>query len=130
MKNLIFFSLLMLSISACQKENTTPVIYGCTDPTASNYNSAANTNNGSCTYTGRVMFWYNSSGTNATVNIDGYTGAVTAYYSTYNPTCGDAGCATFTLPTGSYYYSASSSFSSWNGTVTVTKNGCSRVLLN
>ncbi len=65
-----------------------------------------------------------------TVNIGGKTGSITSYYST-SPSCGASGCAIFTLPIGSYSYSASSTFglSTWSGTVTVTKNGCLLTLL-
>jgi hypothetical protein len=31
---------------------------GCTDPNAVNFDSAADTNDGSCTYEGEVVFWY------------------------------------------------------------------------
>lgn len=158
MKNLIIL-LLILTIAACKKadpcetaicynggtcvngacncppgysgahcENT--IVYGCTDPSASNYNPSATVDNGNCQYTGSVVFWYNSAGTNATVYINGQTGLVTSYYSGFDPTCGSSGCANFTLNTGTYSWSASSTFSNWSGTVTVYKNGCSKVLLN
>lgn len=104
-------------------------VYGCTDATASNYNSYANVNNGTCTYTGQAMFWYNTSGTNATVTIGGYVSYITMYYPSYDPTCGDAGCASFNLPIGTYSYHAESTFYIWDGYVTITKNGCSKILL-
>ena len=79
---------------------------------------------------GKVIFWYNSTGTNATVSINGQTGFVTLYYSGYDPNCGANGCANFTLPVGTYSWSAYSTFSNWSGTVTITNNGCQQVLLN
>ncbi len=118
---------LITTITGCQKEANK--IFGCTDPSASNYNYAANTDNGTCQYTGKATFWYNSSGTQATVHIGTYTGYVTSYYPSYDPSCGASGCANFTLPAGSYSYSASSTWSNWSGTVTVTSNGCTRVCL-
>ena len=131
----ILFGMMILAfcmvtmIGGCQKEN---IIYGCTDPNATNYNPNATASNNTCnySYTGRVVFWYNSTGTNATVYINGQTGYVTQYYASYDPSCGSGGCANFTLPTGSYSYSASSTFSNWSGNVTVYANGCSKVLLN
>jgi len=78
---------------------------------------------------GNVTFWYNSYGSDATVTIEGKTGYVTSYYPTYNPSCGSSGCANFTLEVGTHTYHASSTWSSWNGNVTVTKNGCTLVLL-
>lgn len=128
MKNsiLIIFvsSLILLS---CKKEDQK--IFGCTDPSATNYNASATDDNGSCTYNGNVTFWYNSNGTNATVNIGGQVGYITSYYPGNDPSCGSTGCANFTLGVGSYNYSASSTFSNWSGTVSVTKNGCKLVLL-
>lgn len=115
-------------IGGCKKEEEK--IFGCTDPSSSNYNPVANTDNGTCEYTGDVTFWYNSNGTNATVTIGSRVGYITQYYPSYNPTCGSSGCANFTLDVGSYYYYAESSFSTWSGTVYVSKNGCARVLLN
>lgn len=127
MKNLLLVFVLLTTIMGCQKE---PVkIFGCTDPSATNYNSSANTDNGTCSYSGRVTFWYNSNGTNATVYVGGYVAYVTQYYPTYDPSCGSSGCANFTLPPGTYSYSASSTWSSWSGYVTITKNGCAMICL-
>ena len=118
--------------SSATKNDGSCIIPGCMYPTATNYNSAATVDNGSCVYanlTGRVVFWYNSSGSQATVLINGQQGAITQYYASSTPTCGSAGCATFTLPVGSYSFTASSSFSNWSGTVTVSANGCFTELL-
>lgn len=99
------------------------------DPTSVNYNPSATDDNGTCQYEGNVTFWYNLNGSSATVTVGGKTGYITKYYSTYNPSYGSTGCANFTLPIGSCSYSASSTWSTWNGTMTVTKNGCSFMLL-
>ena len=119
--------------SSATKNDGSCIIPGCMDPTATNYNSAATIDNGSCVYgggtTGRVVFWYNSSGTVANVSINGLSGQVTQYYASSTPTCGSAGCATFSLPVGNYAYSAASSFTSWQGTVAITSGGCVTVLL-
>ena len=105
-------------------------ISGCTDINASNYNSQANVPDGSCTYTGKVVFWYNAGGTNATVHIGGLTGTVDgSHYYTAIPDCGSLYCATFTLPTGSYSFTASSTFTNWTGTVTVLSNLCTAQVL-
>ena len=117
---IISFSL----FTSCKKDK----VYGCTDPTSINYNSSATDDNGTCKYTGKVTFWYNSSGTTATVTINGQTGYITTFYPTYNPNCSSSGCATFTMETGTYSYHATSTFSTWNGDVTVSKNGCTLVL--
>lgn len=124
------FIVMTLSVDSCKKEDSSVnKVFGCTDVTATNYNPSANTDNGTCTYAGDATFWYNSNGTTATVTVGGYTRYITAYYSTYNPSCGSSGCANFTLPTGTYSYYASSTFSTWSGNITVSKNGCTRILL-
>jgi len=118
----------IITTSSCKKED--PKIFGCTDPTSSNYNPSATDDNGTCKYEGNATFWYNTSGTDATVTVDGQTRYITQYYPDYNPTCGSDGCANFTLEVGTYSYHASSTWSTWNGNITVTKNGCSLMLLH
>ena len=54
MKNIFYFLciiLISLLMFSCAKE-------GCTDPDAENYNSSATKSDGSCTFQGRVVFWY------------------------------------------------------------------------
>src|SRR5579859_6134915 len=42
----------VFSIYSCKKN-------GCTDPKATNYNSSASSNDGSCQYQGSIVFWWN-----------------------------------------------------------------------
>ena len=119
-----------LGLASCEKDEPIPTpVYGCTDPASTNYNPSATDDNGTCEYEGNVVFWYNSSGSNATVYVGGKTGYITQYYPSYDPSCGSSGCANFTLPVGTYSFSASSTWNNWNGNVTVTKNGCFKMLL-
>jgi hypothetical protein len=112
----------LVGISSCTKTK------GCTDPTATNYNASAEQDDGTCAYAGNVVFYYATSGTNATVVINGQTGTVTTAFSS-TPSCGTSGCANFTLPIGTYNYTASSTFTNWSGSVIVTKNGCTAQVL-
>jgi len=106
-----------------------PKVYGCMDPSSTNYNSSANVNDGTCKYEGKVTFWYNSSGSDATVYINNQTGLITGYYPDYNPICGSAECANFTLPVGTYTFTAKSTWKTWSGSITIYKNGCTLYLL-
>lgn len=121
-----FFVIALVTIVGCKKEEK---VYGCTDPTSANYNPSATDNDGSCKYEGNVTFWYSSDGTDAKVTIDNKIGYITSYYEYYDPTCGSTGCANFTLEVGSYGYEASSTWHHWYGTVTITANDCTLVLL-
>jgi hypothetical protein len=120
----LFGAVLMISaISGCKKD-----VYGCIDPSAYNYNPNANVGNGSCLYYGNVTFWFASNMANATVTIDGQTATITGYYQNGAPSCNATGCANFTLPAGTYTYTAVSSQYTWGTqstlTATVVPNGC------
>jgi hypothetical protein len=117
-------SALLLTIASCERHP------GCTDVNATNYNVNAQVDNGTCLYD--VTFYFDENGPNATVNINNQTGTVSKNYQSAAPTCGvnAAGCANFTLPVGSYAYSATSNFTTWSGgTVVVDGSGCQDVLL-
>lgn len=83
--------------------------------------------------TGSVMFWTatdHSCGP-ISVTINGQSGTVSSYYSSGTPSCGASGCANFTLPVGTYSYTASCSGYSWgNSSITVTEGGCFKMKLN
>lgn len=75
---------------------------------------------------GKVTFWQRTgSGFGITVvSINGVSSNITSEYSS-TPSCGDAGCAVFSdLKIGAYAFTASDGTSSWNGNVTITKDGC------
>ena len=76
---------------------------------------------------GTVIFWINSSQSQLTVSINGQTGYVTEYYATSTPTCGAVGCATFSLPAGTYYFTANNGTTTYNNNgnpITITSNQC------
>ena len=130
---LILFSFSLVFFDGCSKKEAAPVpvvyVYGCTDPLSSTYNPAANKDDGSCKYTGPATFWYNSNIPSATVVINNQVGYITKYYPDYNPTCGSDGCANFTIPIGTYSFHATSQSLTWDGTITITTNHCSPMLL-
>lgn len=77
--------------------------------------------------TGLLTVWTaNSTVNQISVSIDGNAaGTITQYYTGGVPACAATGCVTATLKIGSHTISATDGNYSWNGTMTVTKNGCS-----
>ena len=121
---LLFVAILMISaMSGCTKD-----IYGCTDSYASNYNPSANISTNTCQYYGNVTFYFASNMANATVTINGQSSTITQYYPNAAPNCNGVGCANFSLPAGTYAYTATSSQYTWGITkpayAAVTANGC------
>jgi hypothetical protein len=80
---------------------------------------------------GVATFYFNQNGASATVTVNGQTANVTTAYLTGAPLCGinDTGCASFSLPAGTYAYTASSATAHWSGNITITAEGCTEVLL-
>ena len=120
MMSILVMSIIILFTSACKKEeikNTNNV-------------SGSTTNNSGSTGNGSVLFWISSDlgCGNIKVTINGSTNYISSYYSA-SPSCGASGCANFTLPIGSYNYTASCDSYTWSGTVKSTSNGCSKMQL-
>lgn len=80
---------------------------GCTDPNALNFNADADNNDGSCTYEGRVVFWYNAQTSAELIDylsaslsfyVDGQIVGSTATTQYWNgaPNCGDNASITAT----------------------------------
>ena len=96
MKKLIAFALLIsiTSLTSCKKEK----IKGCTTSYATNYNSTAEDDDGSCTYEGSYVIWVQTGsfdpGTSANVYIDGvFQGNIAVEFASA-PSCGAAGALT------------------------------------
>jgi len=75
---------------------------------------------------GNVTFWtaVNSSPNPISVSVGSQNAAVTQYFPTITPGCGTYGCASFCLPAGTYTYTATNTDTTWTGSVSVTKGGC------
>ncbi len=134
---LIFPVIASLLIASCKKE-------GCDDPTALNYSSEANTNNGTCIYEGSVVFWYNdstsihlndSSITELTFYIDsqpvGYQLSTTYAYG--QPECGQGISHRKSMKetSASYYYYVhdQNGMDVWSGTLTLVGGYCNPLKL-
>ena len=122
----LFLAGILTVVAGCTR------VHGCTDVAALNYNANAKVNNGSCEYNGQASFFFNQAGAAATVTIGTQSATISTPYPLNAPECGTnaVGCANFTLPEGSYAYTATSSSFSWSGNVVVGPNICTEVLLN
>jgi len=91
---------------------------------------------GSCTLqqlfcsTGNVTFWVDSAANNIQVTMGGGAANITTAFPTTTPTCGTAGCASFTLHPGTYAYTAITSANiGYTGSVRVGNDSCTLVKL-
>ncbi len=91
----------------------------------------SSSNNPPPSSTGNAMFWTSSDLGCGQISVTcaGQSGTISSYYSSTTPNCGASGCANFTLPAGTYNFSASCTSKTWNGSITVTTGSCSRIRL-
>lgn len=79
---------------------------------------------------GNLTFYITqSTGESVTVICGGQTKYISTYFSNGAPGCGTTNAANFTLPAGSYNYTASTSKQNWSGTIIVSSNSCKQQLL-
>lgn len=135
MKNSILFvaiALLSLLGTGCKKDK----IKGCTNASATNYDSDAQEDDGSCSYSGRYVFWAENlvGAENASVYVDGtFMGNISNNF-TSAPACGTTGALTMekswsggTTKVYSYTldaYDGSTYLGSETANITVTANAC------
>ncbi len=86
--------------------------------------------------TGKVSFYTDWSNNTIRLSIDGNNGALTQYFPSSPPLCGQNGTVTFDLPPGTYTWRAIGIYDIeslrekfWDGVVTVTANDCKLVFL-
>lgn len=81
---------------------------------------------------GSGVFWVSNNayvGTEVFLNLNSI-GSVNAAY-TVEPFCGMSGVAnTYLIPVGSYAYNAVSSSKTWNGTLIISENECTKIKLD
>ena len=133
--NVGFFIISIALLQSCAKE-------GCTDVDAVNYDSYVDKNDGSCTYEGSVVFWYDAE-TSDSLYYDGSTiliytvdGEVVGtqnvnIYWTGAPDCNQDGSITVTKDLGSdksksFTYSVKDEFDYeiWGGNMQFDANTC------
>jgi hypothetical protein len=81
------------------------------------------------TSSGDAIFWVASDFGlgNIDVTCNGVTKTISSFYSSGAPACGSSGCANFSFSPGKYSFTARASSTTWNGDVTITKGGCSKM---
>ena len=114
-KTLIAIYVMALAFMSCKKDP----VKGCKTSYATNYNSSAEEDDGSCTYESKVIFWQNQTNsaslvsqgvTSLTFYVDGSVigSCAASVYNTSAPTCSGSGAASVTKSLGN---SSSKSFS-------------------
>jgi hypothetical protein len=144
----IFFCLSLLtglaSTNSCKKDNK---IKGCMDKDSQNYSATAQADDGSCLYSGQMVFWFDQAAS-AGLIADGATtltyslnsqvidSRVTSIYWTTTPLCGDNGSISVTEDLGKVKTKAYSlsvkdqtGFEYWKATVNFDANTCTQFQL-
>ncbi len=139
----IIFFLFAIAVlfNSCKKEE------GCTDKNASNYSADAEEDDGTCTYKGSVVFWYNQASSEGlqldlssslSFYLDGIIvgSTATSQYWTGGPTCGANASITVEKDLGlvkskSYPYQVKDDWGDiiWEGNVTIDANSCYQLQL-
>jgi hypothetical protein len=150
MKRIVLLSLSLILViglattGSCKKDSK---IKGCMDKDSQNYDPTAQEDNGSCTYEGQVVFWYDKAASDGLI-ADGAT-TLTFYLSTVEigntattvfwtaaPTCGSNGSITAVEDLGkskTHTYALSvkdqTGWEYWNGSVNVEGHTCTQYQL-
>jgi len=138
---LFFCGAFVFSLNSCSKK-------GCTDPDADNFNADAGKDDGTCNFSGRVMFWFNGQTADSlyynysdylNITVDGQNvGQYTSDLDSDNsaPDCGTSGRITVEKDLGSdktklFTYSVVDEDGNqiWGGNLEFTANTCERIEL-
>ncbi len=140
LSQLLILSMVVGGIWSCKKE-------GCIDQDATNFNADAKKDDGTCTYEGKAVFWYNqavadsllSYGTSSlSYYVDGQVVGSSAanVYWTAAPDCGADASVTVTkslgsVKTQSYSYKVvdETGFEWWSGNLNFNANTCQSIEL-
>ena len=136
-------SIAMAFTTGCSTDcPTVTVEQGCTDPDSENYSPTADIDNGSCTYEGGVVFWYDEATSAELLNygitaltyyVDGELigSSAASVYWTGAPECGQNGSVGVDKFLGrtknreySYEILNQTGFEVWGGSITFEANTC------
>ena len=138
---IVFLFSIAVIFNSCKKEE------GCTDKNAANYSVDAEEDDGTCTYKGSVVIWYNQAtsaglqldlSSSLTFYVDGLIvgSTATSQYWTGGPSCGANGSITVEKDLGlvkskSYTYQVKDDWGDviWDGNVTIDANSCYQLQL-
>ena len=153
MKKLNFVLIAVVLTSAIAFTTSCSKKKGCTDSTSTNYDAKAKDDDGSCTYNGKAVFWYNEATadslvangiTSITFYVDGQIVEtldslfIPVWYETSSPGCDDAEAFSIivtkdlgNVKTKSFSYSSKDQNGEtlFSGTIEVTANSCNSIQL-
>jgi hypothetical protein len=140
---IVYLFSIAVMFNSCKKQE------GCTDKNAANYSVDAEEDDGTCTYKGSVVFWYNQATSSYLTSfppsqslvfyVDGTLVGSTAANVYWNsaPSCGANGSITVEKDLGfsksrAYNYSVvdNNNLELWSGNVTIDANTCLAFQLN
>jgi hypothetical protein len=118
----LLFPVCFLFLVSCEPSDTASFREGIQDDVAAN-----NVGDDTLPTTGQATFWTDSSLNSASITVVcGNNTQMITNSSSSTPSCGASGTATFTLPAGTYNYSAWMGAKTWSGVITVTVGGCAK----
>jgi hypothetical protein len=113
MKKLLLITVLVTNMTSCKKDP----VKGCTNATATNYNSTATQDNGTCQFKGSMIVWTKPVCSNVSLYIDGsYKGTLTGTLNAKPQNCDATGAYKIELTWSGTSSSRTYNFSATNNT--------------